>query len=93
MSWKDYVHVDDVIVYVATRRRIVLKYGPKRRILACANQSVVPSLLGVPSGPDSLQVQSDALRSQHRTKGVHQISQSNPEEIAVGGNRHVGLFR
>ena len=28
VSWKDYMHVDDVIVCVVTRRGIVLKYGP-----------------------------------------------------------------
>ena len=31
VSWKDYMHVDDVIVCVVTRRGIVLKYGPMLR--------------------------------------------------------------
>ena len=76
----------------STKRRRHLFIRSQRRLLACPDQPSFPPILGIPSRPTGLPVQSDALRPQHRTEGFHEVGQGHYQTTSPGGNPDLGLL-
>ena len=72
------------------RRHLFIR--SQRRLLARPSQPSFPPIFGIPPRTESFQVQSDALRPQYRSEGIHEAGQGHSQAASSGGNSDLGLF-
>ena len=62
-------------------RKLGSKYRPERRILACSDSSEIQKVSGIQTGKQIVQIQSDAVWTEHCAQNVYKTSQCDSEVL------------
>ena len=82
-------HCSDSVFAAKRRRHLFIRSS--RRLLARSNQSSFPPIFRLPARAEVLQVQGDALWTQHCSEGFHKTNQGNHQGATPGRDSNLGL--